>query len=235
MTRSAGSALAAWASPEPASAPGPVEFSPKMVTVTDPHGRQAAAIRALAGELSVRHLQAGHRGLAVCGVSRAVGVSFITANLAVALSERGHSVLLVDANLEHPCLHDLIRPEASPVGLRDALAGDGPGLHDVVRPDVLPNLALMYAGHPSDLNHQELLGSDALRRLMEAAMRDYDLTLLDTSAANRSADARRVATVVGHALVVARKDHTFAEDIATFMRELAQDGVSVVGSVFNAV
>lgn len=236
MTRTPrGAAGQPLSSPDPASgATEAFTFAPTMVTLTAPRGRQASAIRSLAGELDVLHLAAGHRGLAVCGVSRAVGVSFMAANLAVALSERGRSVLLVDANLQHSGLDRLIQPPGAPLGLRDVLADPALRLHEVVCEDVLPSLSIVYAGHASERSHQELLGSDALRRTLEAAMRDYDLTLVDTSAANLSADARRVATVVGHALIVARRDQSFADDLTTFTRELRQDGVAVVGTVFNA-
>ncbi|ODT87861.1 MAG: hypothetical protein ABS78_09775 [Phenylobacterium sp. SCN 70-31] len=79
-----------------------------------------------------------------------------------------------------------------------------------------------------------MLGSEMLRKTLEAAMRDHDLTLVDTPAANLSAEARRVASVLRYAVVVARKNQTFAEDITTLVREFGEDGVDVVGTVLNA-
>lgn len=210
------------------------EIAPEIVVLSNPEGREASAIQGVASELATHHLHDGHRGLALCAVSRGVGLSFVTSNLAVALAQREVSVLLVDANLQHPGLGRLFRLPGPVPGLADLLRDPELALGQVVSADVLPGLSILYAGLDPSAGHQELLGSDALQSRLESAMRNYDFVLVDTSAANLSADARRVASVVGYAVVVVRKDETFVEDVATLLRELTHDGVSVVGTVLNA-
>ncbi|WP_293377909.1 CpsD/CapB family tyrosine-protein kinase [Phenylobacterium sp. SCN 70-31] len=202
------------------------------MVLSDPHGPQASAIRSIAAELDARHFARGHRGLAVCGVSRAVGVTFMTVNIGIALAQQGLSVLIIDANQRNSGLQSLIEPAKPSLGLADLLSNSQLSLNDVIHADVLPNLSLVYAGLA--VEGREMLGSEMLRKTLEAAMRDHDLTLVDTPAANLSAEARRVASVLRYAVVVARKNQTFAEDITTLVREFGEDGVDVVGTVLNA-
>lgn len=220
--------------PAPTVAPGGYVISSQFVDMDPRLQKQRESVRRLAEEVVNRHIDLHHRGLAICGVSFGVGVSFIASQLAVALSEMGLSVLLIDANLHRPDVQNLFRPPVPTLGLRDALADDSLRLQDVLHSDVLPNLSLIYAGADNAMKPQDLMAGDRLRQFLETALRDFDCTLVDTSPANQSSDARRVASIIGYALVVARRDRTFTEDITTFMRELGQDGVSVLGATLNA-
>jgi len=221
---------------EPVSSPPrrAYEFSLSLVTLRAVRDRSADAIRTTADEILAQHTQRGHRGLALCGVSPRVGATFLAANLAIALSQAGVSTLLVDANLRRPGLHELFRPDRPGPGLRQALVEGGLRLGDVVHNDVLPDLSLVYAGEDEGNTADELIGGERFRLFMEECLRDHDCTLVDMAAANSAADARRVATVVGYALVIARRDLSFADDITTLVRELGQDGATVIGAVLNA-
>lgn len=227
-----------FSAPDDASnqAPAPAtgyEFSPQLVTLFGEPAKQVATLRQTAAEVLAQHLGRGRRGLAVCSASLGAGVSFIAANLAIVMAQSGVSTLLVDAHLERPGLPGLIRsPEAGP-GLSDLLASDEVDFGDVLHEDVLPRLSLVYAGQGAAEPH-ELLGNARFDRFIDRCLRSYECVLVDAPPANLSADARRVATVIGYALIVARRNVTYAEDLVTLRRELEQDGVAIVGSILNA-
>src|ERR1700679_4371963 len=109
-----------------------------IVMNSEPFGVRAEAIRALRTHLLAQHLAGGRRALAVCGPTAGVGVSFVAANLAVALSQVGVNTLLVDANLREPGLERLIRPPGPPVGLAQKLADNTP-YDEFVDARVMPN------------------------------------------------------------------------------------------------
>jgi protein-tyrosine kinase len=157
----------------------------------------------------------------------------MTANIAIALSEAGISTLVVDANLRKPGLDSLFRPEQPSVGLRQVLGPDALGLPDVIHPEVLPNLSLVYAGLPDGQGADQLIGSERFEEFVGECLRQHRCTLVDVSAANQASDARRVAAVVGYALVVTRRNLTFARDVSLFLNELSSDGAQVIGSVLN--
>lgn len=210
----------------------PIRVSNELVTLTAPSAVAAESVRALRTHVMAQHLQLGRRALAVCAPNDGAGCTFVATNLAVALAQTGVSTLLIDADLRVPGLDDLIpRPEPGP-GLRQFLSDPDVQLSACVVKDVVPNLSLLYAGGATP-NAQELLATDRFAALMNACLRDYDATIVDTAPANRYADARRVANVVGYSLVVARRDATFVKDLKLLVGQLEADHARVIGSVLN--
>lgn len=208
------------------------EISSDLVTLSAPLSTGAEAIRALRSHVLGQHIQAGRRGLAICGASVNVGCTFVAANLAVALAQVGLKTLLVDGDLRAPVLQTIIPPRLSTTGLARYLADADGLIGDYVDPEVLPNLSVLYAGDVS-LSSQELLARESFENTMNQCMRDYDITIVDTPPANASADARRIANVIGYALVVARRNKSLVADVKTLVEQLIDDRVTVIGTVLN--
>lgn len=202
----------------------------EVVVRSDPQGTSAQSIHALRTLLMARHIQGGCRGIAICETENAGG-AFIATNLAISLAETGVRTLLVDTRLRDPQLSGFVQPSR-----------DLPGLGDVLdRPDapiagalqaIMPNLSLMYAGAARD-NAQDLLSSQRFATVMDLCLREFDFTIATTAPANRFADARRVASVLKSAIVVARRNVTFVADVHTLVAELTGDQVEVIGTVYN--
>jgi protein-tyrosine kinase len=206
-------------------------FASPLVTITRPTSPEAEAIRGLRTHIVTQHLNAGRRALAVCGASAGVGVSFVAANLAVALSQVGVNTLLVDANLREPGLERLIRPPGPPVGLAQKLADNTP-YDEFVDARVMPNLSVIYAGQATP-NSLELVASERFHGLMDYCLRNFEATIVDTPPANRSHGAKQISSVVGYSLIVARKGKTFLKDVKTLTNQLTADGVKVIGSILS--
>src|SRR3546814_7679661 len=83
-------------------------------------------------------------------------------------------------------------------------------MDDVILRDVVTNLAILPAGGTPAQPH-ELLASGRFRQMVRETMREYDLTLYDTSPANQSPDAIAVANAAGYATIVGRRDHRSEE------------------------
>jgi capsular exopolysaccharide synthesis family protein len=214
---------------------GPVDetrFGKDIVMLSEPFGVRAEAMRALRTHIIAQHMSEGRRALAVCAASAGVGCSFVAANLAVATSQVGINTLLIDANLRQPSVHQLIAPGDGSIGLAQCLAKDAPNFGEFIEPAVLENLSVMFAGERVS-NPQELLGGGGFQALMQSCLREFDLTIVDTPPANAYADARRISSVVGYSLVVARRDVSLVEDIKTLVGELTVDRAHVVGTVLN--
>lgn len=209
-------------------------LAPVLDRIFGDGGAAAEPFSDLAGEIIARHLDLGRRGLAICGPTQGDGVSFTAATLGLALANMGIGVLVVDANLRQPSLHDMIRPSGDipPTGLLNLLRDESDARSPIIS-DVAANLSVLYAGGRSD-TPQDLFDKRKFAELAAEWMRDYELTIVDTPPASRSAETRSIAAAVGYAVVVARRNHTFAEDVSALVRDLVATGVQVVGSVFNA-
>jgi capsular exopolysaccharide synthesis family protein len=215
------------------SALPPTRVDADIVMLSEPYGVRAEAIRALRTHIMAQHLAEGRRALAVCAASAGVGCTFVASNLAVALSQVGVSTLLIDANLRRPSIQRLFGgPTPLAGGLGQCLADEAPRFGRFVAAGVLDNLSVMFAGAAVP-NPQELLGGAAFQVLMQSCLREFDITIVDTPAANTYADARRVASVMGYSLVVARRNVSLVADIKTLIGELTIDHAHVVGTVLN--
>ena len=204
-----------------------------VVVVHEPGGDRAEAIGAMRNHLAAQHLAAGRRALALCSPTPGVGCTSLAVNLAVALAESGRKTLLVDADLRDPAVDLFIAPAFEVPGLRQCLEGDRMDPEDAIQFDVFPDLSILYAGGASD-RPQELLATVRLAEVVAQCVRGFEAVVIDTPPSSLSADARRLAGVAGHALLVAGRDATFLSDLRLLADELAADRVNVVGSVLSA-
>lgn len=207
-------------------------FSSEVVMISEPDGARAEAVRTLRTHIMAQHVEGGRRGLAVCSASGGVGATFTAVNLAVALAQIGVKVLLIDGDLRNGKIQDFIRPPQTPKGLRQCLQGEGPDISDYVQSDVIENLSVVFAGGNSG-SGQELLANDRFADVMARCLRDYDLTIVDTPPANSCADARRISTVSGYSIIVARRHVSFVDDLKVLAAQLREDRAQIVGTVLT--
>lgn len=201
-----------------------------VVMLSDPYGPAAEAMRVLRTRVQSQHLQAGRRGLAICGPTPEVGATFVAVNLAVALSQIGVKTLLVDGNLREPSI-DKYFSLSNGEGLTGVLVSSFPAT-DFIDEDVLPNLDILAAGRTDATSH-ELLASARFAEVANAWMRDYDMTIIDTAPANSCSDGLRISTMVGYSLIVARKNRTLVSDISVLADQLKKERARVLGTVLN--
>lgn len=207
-------------------------LSPSLVTLGDPTGPQAESIRVLRAHIVAKHLREGRRSLAMASPASGTGCSFVTANLAIALSQTGASVLLIDGNMRAPRLEAYFTPDEPMPGLSDCLIDRGIDFAEAVQENVLPRLSLLFAGEPRE-DASELLSGATFKELVEGCIRDYDIVLIDTPPANNYADVRRVASVTRYALVVACRNRSYVRDVRTLIDELTSDKAQVIGTYLN--
>lgn len=199
----------------------------------DRAGPMAEAIRALRTRVMAQHVDQGEGMIAVCGATPGVGCSFIAANLAYACAQIGVETLLVDADLRQPSLGARLMLGASKPGLTDYLGGADMALDALLQPIAQPHLTVIAAGQPTD-SPQELLASRRFGALMRQVRDRYELVIVDTTPTQTCTDALRVARVAGHALVVARKHHSFMSDITLLARLLRADQAKILGTVLTS-
>lgn len=217
------------ARPETAfTGPPPIE----SVMVTDPQSLEAEAIRGLRTRLVAQHLREGRRSLAICSPAAGSGCTYVALNLAVAAAQAGIRTALVDTNLRDPMIADLCGLPLDMPGLSDYLGRDTLRLPEVVDTELMPDLAVIGAGEPPE-NPQELLSGARFRGLVDQLLREFELTIFDTSPANICSDGQRVATIAGFSLIVSRKHTTYVGDVKALAKQLRADKSMVVGAVLN--
>jgi protein-tyrosine kinase len=181
--------------------------------------------------LMTQHMQNGRRAIAVCAPNAESGCTFLATNLALAMAQAGVNTLLIDGNLRDPGVQDVFTTNQPVPGLADFLAADDdqpPFLVSAAR----PNLSIIYAGNQNG-DASDLLARQKLKLLINESVRSFDLTIVDCPPSALYGDARRLASLMRYALVVARRDHSYSVDIRTLVKELQADGTNVVGTFLN--
>ncbi len=206
--------------------------SEELVVLSDPVSAKAESIRLLRTQIIAQHIKPGRRAVAFVAPIDAVGCTFLAANVAAALSQVGIKTLLVDGNLRSPRVDQLFGLSASSAGLSSFLTLKVARPERVVHANVLPNLSVITAGPPV-ARPQELLSSARFRDGMNTLLREYDITIFDTPAANSCADALTISGVIGYAVIVARRNRTFVADVATLAGQLSAARSAVLGSVLS--
>src|SRR5262249_57983334 len=94
--------------------------------------------------------------LGVTGAGPGEGKSLVASNLAIALAQSGQRVLLVDADMRRPRVHEIFGIDQEP-GLSNVLTGNTK-LSEAIRKSDVHGLWLLGAGHIPP-NPAELIGS----------------------------------------------------------------------------
>jgi protein-tyrosine kinase len=202
-----------------------------FVTLREEVSVASESIRALRTHIMARHVQQGHRALAICASTQAVGCTFVAANLAVALSQIGLNTLLIDANMRRPDIATRFGLTAIKKDLRVALSSDI-NINDCIERTALPQLSVLPAMGRAG-NAQELVAGARFKFVMDFCLREFDATVLDTPPANRYSDARRISSVVGYSLVVARRNKSLLSDVKALVEQLKGDRAVVIGTVLT--
>lgn len=204
-----------------------------VVAAFKPFSPMVEQLRALRSQLMLRWFDdmSGNKMLALTSADRGEGRSYIAANLAVVFSQLGERTLLIDSDLRNPRQHEIFK-----LGNRDGLSAILAGrsnLDDAVNriPNLL-GLSVLSAGAVPP-NPQELLNRPQFTSMLEAAQRQFDIILFDTTAGAEYADAQMVTARAGGAIVLSRKNITRASRLRDLTSALQHSGTVVVGSVLN--
>jgi protein-tyrosine kinase len=212
---------------------GPDGVSKELIAAWDPFHPVVEELRGLRTQLLIRWLnpQAGRRTLAITSPNAREGRSFVAANLAVVFSQLGMRTLLIDADFRAP-RQQAIFNISDRFGLSSALSGRS-DLTAAAPVAGLAGLAVLPAG-PLPPNPLELLSRAGFAALLSKAQSEYDLVLIDTPPVNEYADAQSIVYRTGDALLMSRKDQTRMADTERAVRDLADAGARIVGTLMNA-
>ena len=203
--------------------------SPELVAAFEPNSERVEALRQLRSQLVLRRAAEPRLNtIAVVGVGRGEGRSWLAANLAVLFSQLGERTLLIDGDLRHPRQQELFRL-APAGGLTSRLAERGEKCALQPHPR-FGQLSVLQAGIVPP-NPQELLARPAFGAQLAVARDSFQMTLVDTPAAEIGADAQLVAATCGSAVVVARRHASSQPRVARLAVSLHEAGVNVIGGV----
>ncbi len=155
--------------------------------------------RRLGAALHHHQLHTGARTLMVTSAAASEGKTLTATNLALTLSHSyQRRVLLIDADLRRPSVHEILRLPNS-VGLSDSLRHPERALaryHTIT-----PTLSVFSAGRP-DSDPMAGLVSETMNKILMEATQQFDWVIVDTPPVALLPDANLLAAMIDTALLV---------------------------------
>jgi Mrp family chromosome partitioning ATPase/capsular polysaccharide biosynthesis protein len=227
---------------------------PPLVALNEVHAPSAEMLGVIRANICFA-ASGGHcKSFIITSAGHGEGKTFMACNLAVTFAQSGDRVLLVDADLRRPGVHEAFHVD-NDQGYIDALASVGraadvEGLSDsgkpsseqsvgMVRhsvqgivPSSLENLSLLVSG-PLPPYPPAVLGSEANTRLIEQLGKLWDIVIFDTTPVIPFADTRLLSASADAILVIARAGVTRRAALADCLKALSQAGSPILGVVLN--
>lgn len=157
------------------------------------------------------------------------GKSTTAINIAVAFSQLGCRVLLIDADMRKPSVHKKLRIP-NDKGLSSLLVGFSE-IEESVN-TINQNFDVIPAG-PTPPNPSELLGSDQMTELLEKLQGIYDYIILDTPPVNIVPDALVLAPKTSGIAFVVQDGLTPHEQFQKALSSIEFAGVRMLGVILN--
>ena len=158
------------------------------------------------------------------------GTSITLRNFAITLASGGETVLLVDANLRNPVLHNFFNVDKKN-GLTELLLGKK-DLSEVIKQTKINNLSIITSGAPHS-NPPSILESLLLATVTQQMKEHANWILFDSPAINHFNDSNALAIKLDGVVMVVQAESTRWEAAQSAKERIESDAVKLLGVVLN--
>jgi len=148
----------------------------RLITAAHPRSPISEAYRALRTNIQYSSVDNPVRTLLVTSTDPTEGKTTTVANLGTVMAQARLSVIVVDADLRRPALHQYFAVSRN-LGLTNALLDKNPSTDGYLQETEVENLRVLTCG-PLPPNPSELLNSQRMRELIEQLKEEADVLLL---------------------------------------------------------
>jgi succinoglycan biosynthesis transport protein ExoP len=173
--------------------------------------------------------------LVMTSASPKEGKTTVVSNLAITVAEIQPRVLVIDADMRRPRLHQVFGVQ-NRQGLSNLLMAktklEPAQLKDACQESKVPGLWVLASGS-SRAHASSLLHSGRLEEVVALARQHFDTVVIDTPPMVNIADARVLARL-GDALILVVRSGVTTRDAALLAKtRFAEDGTPITGSILN--
>ena len=145
--------------------------------------------------------------------------SNVSVNLALALTESGKKVVLVDCDLRKPVLHRYLKAGHNLKGVSNVLSRQVALSDALVELKDISNLTFLPAG-TTPPNPSELLSQPQMQEMVDTLRGSYDFVILDAPPISMVTDAAVIGRIVDGALFVVRSKYASTDAVKTALEKL---------------
>jgi capsular exopolysaccharide synthesis family protein len=203
----------------------------ELITISEPRSPISEAYRTLRTNLDFAGLDQALETLVVTSAGVGEGKSTTLANLAVVSAQAGRKIILVDADLRRPTLHQTFGL-GNETGLTTVMMDQAAFASPPLQETEVEGLSVLTSG-PLPPNPADLMGSRRMEEVIAALSDQADQILFDTPPVVAVTDAAVLATKVDGVLLVISAGKTRREYARTAVQRLEQIKARLVGTVLT--
>ncbi|MDF9278727.1 polysaccharide biosynthesis tyrosine autokinase [Arthrobacter sp. EH-1B-1] len=201
-----------------------------LLTQSPTQSPRAETFRQIRTNLQFAHLTHDSRSVLVTSSLPSEGKSTTAVNLAIAISQAGQSVVLIDADLRRPRVHEYLGLERN-AGLTTALIGRAE-VNDLLQPWGEDDLYVLTSGQIPP-NPSELLGSKRMQELIKYLEKHFDAVIIDAPPLLPVTDAAVLSQGVGGVVMVVGSSRVKSPDLQKSLAALEMVDAVLLGVVLN--
>ena len=205
----------------------------ELVTFGHPKSMLSEAYRNIRTSILLSFSERPPKIIAISSPNPAEGKTTTVINTAIALSQTGAQVIIIDSDMRKPRIHKIFNNEENGIGLSNFLSGST-DLDSTIKRSDIPNLFYIPSG-PIPPNPSELIGSKLFKNMMESLGERFDHIILDSPPVLGFADTAILSTSVDGVILVVLGGKTPRETLQHAKEVLHQVNAKILGVVINRI
>lgn len=206
--------------------------APEAYVLKNPRSAFAEAIRTLHTSILLTHIDQPPKVVLLTSCAPREGKTSIALCLARQQASAGRKVVVIDADMRRPRVHEALQLAREP-GLVDLLLGEGT-FEELVQIDQDSGAEILSAGR-SIPNPPDLLRSERLGGLLDRLAETHDMVIIDSPPVAVASDSRILASRAHVTVLVIRWAKTRREAVDHALGELRSAGTRIGGVVLSMV
>ena len=204
----------------------------ELITHRHPKSIASEAYRNVRTSILLSFSEKPPKKIAITSPNPVEGKTTTVINTAIALSQTGAQVVVIDTDMRKPRIHHIFNG-GDGKGLSNFLSGNA-DLASIVKKTEVPNLFYIPSG-PIPPNPSELLGSNRFKGMIGTLEEKFDHILLDSPPVLGFADSLILSTTVDGVVLVVLGGKTPKETLQRAKEVLYQVNAKILGVVINRV
>ncbi len=198
---------------------------------SNPRSPIAEAFRSLRTNIEFASNETPLKKILVTSADVSDGKTTVATNLAFSIAQEDRKVILLDADMRKPSVHELVGIPITP-GLSEVFR-EKVNMVDTIRSSADKRVALITSGSPPP-NPAELLASKKMERVLSSLEEVADYIIID-GPPFLITDAAIIASKVDGILLVIRPGQLREDQARVMLEQVKRSGAKVIGVVFNRI